>query len=107
MRYEKGDLLKITRDLVIRKDGFCFNDADVDSEGKLPRQWFDNCDELTEGSLCTYIRDAEDDDEYLIVRKDLVGRPLVLRAAFVECISKFSDAVESNEDEPYDENQFG
>ena len=94
MQFKQGDLLRTTKDLVVRKDCLCFDEADADKDGKILRSWFDAADELPAGSFCSFLRDGDEDHDYVVARRDLVGRPIVIRRGYVSLVSGIDDAVD-------------
>lgn len=91
--YKMGDLLRVTKDLVIRKDGFTFGEADCDEEGKIPKDWMIGSDSLPEGTLCSFVQQGVEDPEYAIVQRDLIGRVMAIRLAMLELVSSIDDAI--------------
>lgn len=90
--FKTGDLIRTTRELIVRRDGWTFSEDDV-PDGKVPRDWLDGADEVPAGTLCTFLRLGEEDPTYVVARRDLIGRPLVIRSSLVELQSSIDDAL--------------
>ena len=93
---ERGDLLRTTSDLFIRKDGLCFPPDQLFHPGisvnvTARKALFDGADELPSGSYCSFVEDAND-PVYVVVMRDMVGRPLLMPVDYVEIVCHISDA---------------
>jgi hypothetical protein len=95
--FECGDLLVVSKELLIRKDGFTFTDGDCDAEGRIPTAWLDGADVLPEGTYCTFVRRGAEDLDYALVLRDLLGRALSIRLSYLQRLSSIEDAVESDD----------
>lgn len=92
--FKKGDLVRTSKLLSIRVDGFTFCEDDVDEEGNIPKSWVRGADVLHEGSLCLFVSLAAHDPTYALVRRDLVGRWMTVRLSVLELVAGINDAVE-------------
>ena len=94
--YVTGDLLKTLKELAIRKDGLTFGEDDADEKGKVPKDWLVGSDDIPAGTFCTFIRQAQEDEGYAIVQRDLMGRMLIIRFSLLELVSSIDEAVEAD-----------
>lgn len=92
--YETGDLVQTLVDLIIRKDGLTYGEADTDDDGKIPKDWATGADMLPAGTLCSFLRQAEDDKDYALVCRDMMGKTIFVRLSVLQLVSSFKDSVE-------------
>ena len=92
--YTTGDLVLTREDLAIRKDGLVFGRVDTDVDGKLPKDWLVGSDDLPSKTFCTFIKQAQEDPAYAVVRRDLMGRVLVIRISMLELANSFDTTVD-------------
>lgn len=91
--FQLGDLVRTNEFLLIRKDGFLFgeNDQKVTEQDDF-KTWLVGADELPKGSLCTFIRYEDDDHQSAVIRRDIHGRPFVVRISHIELLNAVDDA---------------
>lgn len=92
MNFKLGDLLMTTENMVVRRDGFTFNEADCEG-GKVSRDWLNGADTLDKGSYCTFVRMSVDDERYAIVSKGVLGRAMTVMLSRLELIQAYDEDV--------------
>ena len=94
--HKLGDLFRVTKEMFIRKDGLAFGRADCDEEGKIPKDWLVGADELLIGTLCGFLRDGDEDPDYGLFARDMVGRLIFIRFDHLEKVATIDDAEDGD-----------
>ena len=98
MTFSEGDLVVTTVKLIVRRDGWTFDERDFTEEGSFPRSWMGDIDYFDPGTLCTIVHPDEEDSARVIARKDIIGRGLSIRLVDLELVSPASDTVGTSDE---------
>ena len=85
--FSAGDMLEVVHDLILRKDGLTLGpDDEPFDETELYM-----AESLPSGSTCMYIREGEEDPEYVLAVKDMVGKPMFIKKKYLKLLSAAED----------------
>ena len=93
-----GDLFRVTKLSYVRKDGLVFDEIDADASGRIPTSWVREAITLPVGSFCTFVSVDAEDPSYCIVRRDIVGAPVLIRASSIELVSRADEDAPGQSD---------